>query len=128
MSVGLAGERGSGVLGTTLGVGVTLLLLLTAAHVLTHLYATSVVTAATYDAAVLAAGAQGDVAGAERAARLAMGELGERAVLDWSGTSEDEVVVRVAVRRPGLVPVRYADLLGLRTIEREARVRVERVR
>ena len=115
-------------LGVTLGIGVVLTLLLTAAHLLTHLYATSVVTAAGYDAAVEAAAHGGNVPAAEARARQTLGGLAERTTFDWSASNEDEVVLRVHLTRPALVPARYATTLGLDEIERELRVRVERFR
>ncbi len=127
MSARLAGERGSGILSVTLGVGVVLTLLLVAAHLLTHLYATSVVEAAAYDAAVEAAGAAGDVGAAEARARETMGPFAASAAFHWSA-GEEAVTLRVEVARPGLVPARFASSLGLTSIEREFRVRTERLR
>src|SRR5690349_21083982 len=46
------GEAGSGVLGTTFGVGVFLVLLMFAAHLLLNLWVTSTVEAAAHDAAL----------------------------------------------------------------------------
>lgn len=128
MSAGLAGERGSGLLGATLGIGIVMSLLLTAAHLLLHLYATSVVTAAGYDAAVEAAGRGGDVAAAEATAMASLGALAERTGFDWSASTPDEVVLRLEATSPGLVPARFARTLGLTAVEREFRVRVERFR
>ena len=142
MSSGLAGERGSGLLGVTLGIGVVMTLLLTSAHLLLHLYVTTVVTAAGYDAAVEAAAHSTDAAGdtaesdgsgvrtahAEASARQALGALAERAVFDWSSSTADEVVLRLETSSPGLVPARFAGTMGLTAVEREFRVRVERFR
>ena len=143
MNSGLAGERGSGLLGVTLGIGIVVTLLLTSAHLLLHLHATTVVTAAGYDAAVEAAAhstgaaggdaARSDVwqvrtARAEASARQRLGALGQRAMFDWSASTTDEVVLRLEAASPGLVPARFAGTMGLTAVEREFRVRVERFR
>ena len=124
----LAGERGSGMLSTAFGIGVFLSLMLLAAQVLTYLYASTVLEATTYDVAVHAAGTAGDITSAEAVGRASLGSLGGHAVFDWSASTDEEVVVRVAVSRAHLVGTRLAERLGLATIEREARVRVERLR
>ena len=54
-------DRGSGLLGTTVGFLVFLVLLLAAIQTLVHLYATSVITSAALDAAAVVAPAVGNI-------------------------------------------------------------------
>ena len=125
-------EAGAGVISTVAGVTVFLVLLLFAVQVLVGLYATSVVTAATYDAAKVLAGADGgdSVVGradAEAGARSQLGRYGEKAAFDWDNDAE---VVRLHVQapRPTLLPRTLVRGAGLSDIERTVTVRVERVR
>ena len=127
-----ANEAGAGVISTVAGVTVFLVLLLFAVQVLVGLYATSVVTAATYDAAKVLAGADaGDSAvgraNAEAGARNQLGRYGEKAAFDWENDAE---VVRLHVQapRPTLLPHTLVRGVGLADIERTVVVRVERVR
>ena len=125
-------EAGAGVISTVAGVTVFLVLLLFAVQVLVGLYATSVVTAATYDAAKVLAGADtGDSAmgraNAEDGARRQLGRYGEKAAFAWENDAE---VVRLHVQapRPTLLPHTLVRGVGLSDIERTVVVRVERVR
>ena len=117
-----AGEAGTGVIGTVVGVLLFLSLLLFAVQVLVGLYATTVVTAAAYDAAKAVAGAdRPSVDGAEHAARRRIGRLGERATFAWDVDTE---VVSLTVRAPRPVLMPFAPDDVVRTV----RVRVESVR
>ena len=114
--------RGTGLIGTVVGVLVFLSFLLFAAQLVLSLYATSVVTAVAYDAAKTVAGADAGATGAAQrqatvAVRRSLGRLGDRAELQWSREGDD-VVLRVRASR--------ASLLG--DVERTVRVRVETVR
>lgn len=125
-------ELGAGVIATVAGVAVFLVLLLFAVQVLVGLYATSVVTAATYDAAKVLAGADaGDSAvgraGAEAGARSQLGRYGQKAAFDWENDAE-AVRLQVKAPRPTLLPRSLVRGVGLSDIERTATVRVERVR
>ena len=116
------GERGTGLIGTVVGVLVFLSFLLFATQLVLSLYATSVVTAVAYDAAKTVAGADAGASDDARreatvVARRALGRLGEQVELRWS-TDGDDVVLRVRAPR--------ASLLG--DVERTVRVRVEAVR
>lgn len=109
-----------------------LALLLFAVQVLVGLYATSVVTAATYDAAKVVAGAdQGDSAAgraqAERRARGQLGRYGERTAFRWDNDA-DTVRLHVQAPRPTVLPRALVTSVGLGEIERSVRVRFERVR
>ncbi len=129
---GATRETGAGVIGSIAGVTIFLILLAFAVQVLVGLYATSVVTAATYDAARTLAGAdQGDSpagrASAEATARGQLGRFGERATFRWDNDA-DTVRLHVRAPRPNLLPRSLADGTGLGDIERTVRVRVERAR
>lgn len=105
-----------------MGVTVFLTLLLFAVQVLVGLYATTVVTAAAYDAAKSVAGADRqatDVAVAT--ARRRIGPLGDRAEFDWA-IDDDVVALTVRAPRPTLLPLVSPDVV------RTVRVRVESVR
>lgn len=125
-------EAGTGVISTVAGVTVFLVLLLFAVQVLVGLYATSVVTAATYDAAKVLAGADaGDSAvgraNAEAGARNQLGRYGEKAAFAWENDAE-AVRLHVQAPRPTLLPHTLVRGVGLADIERTVVVRVERVR
>lgn len=106
-----------------------LVLLLFCVQVLFNLYATSVVTAAAYDAARAVAHRGGDEAAvgeAEAAARAVLGRYGDRVAFDWD-LSDRDVVLRVRAENrmfafPGVT------LDALQTVDRTVRARVECVR
>ncbi len=125
-------EEGVGVVGTVVGVLVFLVMVLFAAQVLLGLYTTSVVTAATYDAAKTVAGADASTAVAARAdaesnARSQLGSFGRDVTFSWGPGSE---TVRLTVRapRPTVLPHALARGMGLGDIVRTVHVRAERVR
>lgn len=129
----VAEEGGAGLVSTTTGVTVFLLLLLFATQVLYNLYATSVVTAAAYDAARVVAGAaaRGDTIEAERQAKAHFRQLLGRygtdhvQILDFSESTADVVVLHVRSRNPNLLLGR-AGRTAFGVIDRRVRVRVER--
>ena len=131
----VADEGGTGLVSTTAGVTVFLVLLLLAAQVLYNLYATSVVTAAAYDAARVVAGAaaRGDSVEAERQGkarfRQLLGRYGTDFVetLDFSESTDDVVVLHVRSRNPSLLLGRVGRA-AFGVIDRRVRVRVERFR
>jgi hypothetical protein len=100
--------------------------------VLLNLYATSVVTAAAYDAARIVAGAEarGDVPGAEQQGedhlRQLLGRYGSDHVeeVDFSESTDDVVVLHVRARNPTLLLGHRASPFA--TIDRRVHVRVER--
>lgn len=113
---------------------VFLTLLLLAVQVLYGLYTTSVVTAATYDAARIAAGSEGtrtDQAVEARVRQLlgsyfTSGNVTAELDLLPSSTDPDEVVVTVTAERLSFLPASMRRPLRLDTIQRVARVRVEK--
>lgn len=128
---GTAGEAGAGVLSSVLGVFVFLVLLLFAVQVLFGLYATSVVTAVTYDAAKAVAGSDGgDGARAEAQsnATINLGRYGRDVAFDWSGSDADTVRLRVRAPRPSLLPRELVGDSFLGDIVRTVRVRTEKIR
>ena len=123
-------ERGGGVLSAWFGLVVFLALLLFAVQVLYNLYATSVVTSVSYDAARRVAVAPGDpgaVAKAEAGARRALGGYGERVTFTWF-VDDEAVVLRIQARNPRFVLPPVAGPLAFGEVDRTVRVRVERFR
>lgn len=128
-----AGEDGAGIIGSIVGVLIFLLLLLFAVQVVVGLYATTVVSAAAYDAAKSVAGADAARAPAAQAdaevtARRQIGAMGRRTEFSWAGTDADAVRLAVTAPRPTLLPAALTGPIGLGDIVRRVRVRVERVR
>jgi len=126
-----ADEAGAGVFGTIIGAGVFVLLLLFAVQVLVGLYTSSVINAATYDAAKSVAGSDGGeaaVTNAEANAHSQLGGYGKRVTFDWSGSTRD--IVRLVATGPRLsfLPAALTGPVGLGEIRREVTVRREKVR
>lgn len=127
----LIDERGGGPISTWVGFSVFLVLLLFATQVLFNLYAASVVTAVSYDAARRVAAGDGSTAAitsAEADARSALGRYERRVTFEWSGTGADEVVLRVRAANPNLLLPGVAGRAAFDRIDRTLRVRVERFR
>lgn len=130
-------EQGTGLLGTTAGVAVFLVLLLFAVQLLVNLYATTTVTAAGLDAARLVASKNvdhhdpGAVASARTQAearfRSLMGEAGAQAKLSWAGDVET-VRLRVTLESPSILPRTLGNLVAFRQIDRTFEVQVEELR
>jgi len=97
-------------------------------QVLFNLYATSVVTAVSYDAArrvAVSDGAPGATAQAESRARQELGRYANRVSFDWTGSTADEVVLRVHAQNPSvLLPLRKGPA-ALDQVDRTIHVRVE---
>ena len=112
-----------------IGFSVFLVLLLFAVQVLFNLYATSVVTAVSFDAARRVAGGDGGpalIAAAEDQARAELGRYGTRVTFDWSATDADEVVLHVQASNPHVLLPVLAGPAAFDHIDRTIRVRVER--
>lgn len=125
------GDDGTGLIATTTGVLVFLVLLLLAVQVTYHLYATSVVTATAFDGARLAAGAA-STEDREEVARDHVVELLGRYGRDRVQTVEverdgDVIALHVVARNPGFLPSNLRRPMGLDRVERTVRVRVEEV-
>jgi len=114
-----------------IGFSVFLVMLLFAVQVLFNLYAASVVTAVSYDAARRVAGGDGGpglMAEAEEQARQSLGRYSDRVTFDWSETTADEVVLHVQTDNPNVLLPVLAGPAALDTLDRTIRVRVERFR
>lgn len=118
-------ESGTSPITAVFGVGIFLGFLLLAVQVLLHLYATSTVSAAAFDAARLVAGE--DAAGCGAAEQHALGLLGgygqDVAITCTRGA--DTVTLTIAGPSPAPMVAGFTTWTGLGDIEREARVRVE---
>lgn len=124
-------ERGGGPISLWIGFSLFLIMLLFAVQVLFNLYAASVVTAISYDAARRVAGGDGGesyVAEAEEQARQSLGRYAEKVTFDWSGTNSEEVVLRVQSDNPSVLLPPMAGPAALDRLDRTIRVRVERFR
>jgi len=123
-------ERGSGPLSAWFGLVVFLSLLFVAVQLLFNLYATSVVTSVSYDAARRVAAARGDPAAvttAEARAREALGKYAPKVSFEWS-IEADAVALRVRAENPSVLLPATAGPLAFGDIDRTVRVRVERFR
>jgi hypothetical protein len=121
-------EQGGGPISMWIGFSVFLVMLLFAVQVLFNLYAASVVTAVSYDAARRVAGSNGGVSyigQAEADARQALGRYSDRVTFDWSATSADEVVLRVQSQNPSVLLPLHKGPAALDHLDRTIRVRVE---
>jgi hypothetical protein len=120
-------ERGTGVIGTLVGVLIFMTLLLVAVQVLVRLYATSMVTSAAFGAAedvATAASGPAAVPGAQAAALSQLGSWGAaHTTFTWLEVDGERVVLEVRAQPPGFV-----HLLGTGAIERTITVRTERFR
>jgi Flp pilus assembly protein TadG len=121
-------DRGTAIVGTLVGFTIFILLLLVAVQTLVHLYASSTVSAATFDAAWAVATEPNDEAAeipiAETQARRRMGRLGSSATFRWLEADGQQVAVEVEVRSPGFLPFSSSLLQVQRTVV----VRTERFR
>jgi hypothetical protein len=123
-------ERGGGLIHLWVGFFVFLVMLLFAVQVLFNLYATSVVTSISYDAARRVAGSDGGptaIIDAEADARRALGRYEGQVTFDWT-TSTDEVVLRVRAVNPSVLMPALAGPVAFDRLDRTIRVRVERFR
>lgn len=132
-----ADEAGVGLIGSLVGVTAFLVVLLFAVHLVLNLYATSLVTAATFDAARLVAGSDGGRASevaAERQARdLLDGYEGAGSLaFEWrypstdGDASPDVVELHVVAEHPTRLLPRLR--LPYQRIDRTIRVRLEQQR
>ncbi|MGH9164697.1 MAG: hypothetical protein ACRDZW_04165 [Acidimicrobiales bacterium] len=125
-------QSGVGVISGLAGAVVFLVFVLFAVQVLYGLYATSVVSAVTFDAARTVAGADragdaGAQSAAEAEARNRLGAYATDVAFTWK-LDPDAVHLTVRARRPSFLPRSLATTVGLDDIVRTVRVRTERVR
>jgi hypothetical protein len=126
-------DHGAGLISTAAGVLVFLLFLVFAVQLLFSLYASSTVTAVAHDAAARAASDPApDLDRIAAEARAHLGRMGEDADLRWQTEDADRdgeadtVTLRIVVVPPRLVPRSIGEGVGLGTVDRTARVRIER--
>ena len=124
-------EEGVGLLSSIVGVTVFIVLLLFAVQLALNLYATSVVTTVTYDAARQVAGSDGGpsaTAAAEARARDLLGRFesgGGSLRFRWDTSRDDVLLLEVVAERPSLLArVRFP----FQRVDRTAVVRWERPR
>ncbi len=126
-------QRAAGLVGTSFGFLVFMLLMLAAVQILFNLYATSMVTAAAHDAARQVASYNSDadrcaaVAAAESAFVRSLGDYGTdgHATLHWTCNNPDVVRVRVLARHPTVLPTRFSGLSSLTSLDRTIEIRTE---
>jgi len=114
-------ERGAGLFSSAFGVLFFLVFLLFAMQLLWGMYATTVVTAAAYDAGRTSARTGDPDAGAARFARSVGGYDATVAI----AVGDETVVVTVTGENPLLLPDRFARTLPFGTIERRLEIRRE---
>jgi hypothetical protein len=119
-------ESGAGLVSTLGGVLVFLFFVLFTAQILVHLFASSYVNAAAFDAARLASGSEAVTPGAARAHGLGvLGSFASRVAAFDVETGPSTVTVRVRAASPALLPGVLGRGLGLATIDRTVTVRRE---
>ena len=127
-------DRGAGLLSTSLGILFFLGFLFFAVQLLFNLYATSVVTSVTYDAARAVATSghsptQADMEAAEERAREQLGSYASRVTFQWDAYSNPDVVkLRVIARNPRFLGPAIDTFVGFDVIDRTVEVRVESFR
>jgi len=127
------GERGSGLIGTSAGFLVFLLLLFAAVQVLFNLYATTMVTTAAHEAAMKVAGFDASpdrcsaVPAAEASFFESLGQYGREGhvTLTWTCNNPQRVIVKVIADHPTVLPEAVAGLFGLSHMSKTIVVRAE---
>jgi len=128
------GDRAAGVLSTSFGILFFLGFLFFAVQLLFNLYATSVVTSATYDAARRVATSpaqppdQSTLDAAVDHARALLGGYASRVAFTWDLSDPDVVRLHVHAVNPRFLGGPLDHLVGLDTIDRTVDVRVEQRR
>ena len=124
-------DRGAGLLGTSFGILFFLGFLFFAVQLLFNLYATSVVTSATYDAARHVAtlgrpATQSDLTTAESEARDQLGAYADRVTFTWDVSSDPSVVkLLVVADNPRFLSPVLDSFVGFNEIRRTVVVHVE---
>jgi hypothetical protein len=121
-------ESGSGPLSTVFGIAIFLGFLLLATQTLVHLYATSTVSTAAFDAARRAAAdGGGGCPEAVARARSLLGSYGARSEVRYScATTADALHLTVQGPTPATFLAGFGQAVGRSGIERTATVRLER--
>jgi Flp pilus assembly protein TadG len=127
-------DRGAGLLSTSFGILFFLGFLFFAVQLLFNLYATSVVTSVTYDAArsVATSGhpaTQADMDSAITRAKEQLGNYASRVEFQWDVSSNPDVVkLRVIATNPRFLGPAIDAFVGFDEIDRTVEVRVEQFR
>ena len=122
----LHAEDGVGLTSSVAGVMVFLAFLLLAAQILVHLFATSYVNAAAYDAARLASGSAGlSEAAATEYGLTVLGSFAERVSVFTVEIAAEEVRVHVEAESPALLPAAFGRAVGSTSIDRNIVLRRE---
>lgn len=122
----LRDESGVGLISSVAGLTAFLAFVLFAAQVLVHLFATSYVNAAAFDAARLASGAAGISEGAARAHGLqVLGPYASRVSTFAVVVDAHHVTVHVEADSPGLLPRAFGRVVGTSSIDRRVTLRRE---
>ena len=122
----LADEAGTGLVSTVAGVLAFLALLLFAAQILVHLFATSFVNAAAFDAARLASGGAGVAAAQARDHGLGvLGSFASRVSVFDVEIGDERVTVSVKAESPALLPAMFGRVTGASSIDRTVEMRRE---
>lgn len=123
----LRGEDGVGLISSVAGIFVFLAFLLLAAQVLVHLFATSYVNAAAFDAARLASGAGSVSASQARDHGMdVLGSFAGRVSRFDVAVGAEQVTVSVQARSPALLPRLFGQAVGVSSIDRSVTLRRER--
>lgn len=127
-SEGKRGSAGAGLIDTTVGFLIFMVLLMFSAQLLVRLYASSAVASAASHAAEEVAYSPdptAEVPIAESDARKQLGSFGgPRTTFDWESVDQDVIVLKITGHTPALVPFDG----GWSTVSRTVTVRVERFR
>lgn len=122
----LRDENGVGVVSSVAGLTAFLAFLLFAAQVLVHLFATSYVNAAAFDAARLASGSAPVSQSAARAHGLeVLGSYASRVSAFTVAAGPEQVTVHVEAQSPALLPAAFGRAIGVSSINRTVTVRRE---
>jgi len=121
-------DAGAGLISSVAGVTVFLAFLLFAVQILVHLFATTYVNAAAFEAARIASGADQARAATARARGLeTLGDFAQRVSVFDVTVGDDQVRVRVTATSPALLPRMFGRVLGTDSIDRSVVLRRERV-
>lgn len=119
-------EQGAGLVSSVAGVLVFLAFLLFAAQILVHLFATSYVNAAAFDAARLASGSAGVTEGvAQQHGLSVLGSFASRVSVFAVDIGAEQVTVEVEATSPALLPATFGRVIGTASIDRTVTLRRE---
>ncbi len=119
-------EDGAGLISTSIGTLMLMLLLGSALHVLLALHTRTLVGAAAWDAARARAGKH-PATKSEARARVNAMLGGLHPTTEFDDTNADEIVVTVTAKSPGMLPG-VTSLDGLRLVKRTVHIRREKFR